>query len=88
MLMMFDYLCTLCGDEFEELVDREHPDPVKCPTCGSSSTQRLITGTRIDPRLGIHADSFPTMGDKWVRKQRQRKAIEMKRRLSHGEEDA
>jgi putative FmdB family regulatory protein len=85
-LILFDYLCTTCGDEFEELVEREHPDPVKCPTCGSSSTRRLVTGTRIDPRLGIHADVFSTMGDKWAKKQRQRKAIEMKRRREHGDE--
>jgi len=83
---MFDYLCTLCGDEFEELVEREHPDPVKCPLCGSSKTQRLITGTHIDPRLGLDAASFPTMGDKWARKQRQRKAIEMKKRHASGED--
>lgn len=85
-LMMFDFLCTLCGEEFEDLIEREHPDPVKCPLCGSSQTQRLITGTRIDPKLGVDPDSFPTMGDKWARKQRQRKAIEMKRRHANGDE--
>lgn len=87
-LMMFDYQCDVCFNEFEELVDRDNPGTVKCPVCDSSKTRRLVTGTRIDPRLGVDPDSFPTMGDKWARKQRQRKATEMKRRESHGPDDA
>ena len=78
-LILFDHQCNLCGHEFEELVDRANPR-VECPLCGDSNVTRLVTGTHIDPRLGIHADAFPTMGDKWAKKQRQRKAIEMKRR--------
>lgn len=85
-LILFDFECRDCGLEFEELAYRDHPDPVKCPQCHSTSTKRLITGTRIDPRLGVDAASFPTMGDAWARKRRERSAIEAKRRREHGDE--
>lgn len=85
-LILFDFECCDCGTEFEELAYRDHPDPVKCPRCHGSS-RRLITGTRIDPRLGVDATSFPTMGDAWARKRRERAAIENKRKREHGADD-
>lgn len=81
---LFDYMCCDCGEQFEELVDRDNPDPVKCPTCDQLDTKRLTTWHHIDPKLGIQSGSFPTMGDKWARIRRQRQKIEAKRDREHG----
>ena len=87
MLILFDFECRACHGQFEELVDRDHPDQAKCPLCASSKTKRLITGTRIDPRLGLNAEAFPTVGAAWERKRRERMAIEKKRYERHGSYD-
>ena len=84
MLILFDFECRSCGGQFEELADRNHPDSVKCPLCASSDVQRLIYGARIDPRLGVNADAFPSLGAAWERKRRERMAIEKKRYERHG----
>lgn len=83
-MILFDFLCRACGAEFEELVARDNPDSAKCPKCTSSKTTRLVTGTRIDPRLGVDGSSFPTMADKWTRTRRERLQIEQKREAAHG----
>jgi len=84
MLVLFDHECTGCGHTFEELVDRDHPETVKCPKCDQFHVRRLITGGRIDPSLGTDP-AFPTMYDAWARKHEQAAKIERKRKLSHGE---
>lgn len=86
MMILFDFECSFCGHEFEELAERDSPDQVKCPLCASSKTKRLISAPNIDPRLGVQSGVFTTMADKWEKKQRQRMAIEAKRRASHGED--
>ena len=83
--LLFDYSCRDCGEEFEELVERDNPGLVKCPSCASTSTTRLISPVRLDYRLGVKADVFTTLGDRWEKIQRQRQKIEQKRRDSHGE---
>jgi putative FmdB family regulatory protein len=82
-LLLSDYECKGCGHEFEELADRDNPNSVKCPLCGQFNPTRLITGTRIDPRLGLDPTGFPTMGDKWARTHRQAAQIERKRNRAH-----
>ena len=84
--ILFDYRCTTCTEIFEELVDRDSPEPVKCPLCGQFNTTRLIGTFTIDPRLGLDPTSFPSMGDKWARKREQRQRVETRRALSHGED--
>lgn len=81
-LMLSDYECTACGHIFEELADRDAPETVKCEQCGQFSCKRLITGTRIDPRLGVDP-SYPTLYDAWARKRKQAAAQERKRKLEH-----
>lgn len=67
-LRLFDFECSN-GHRFEELVQ---PDvyQIICPECLSESN-RQISGTHIDPRLGLQG-AFPTMCAKWGKKQRQR----------------
>ncbi len=42
---MYEYSCTACGNEFEELVFKEDT-PVKCTKCGSDKTKKLISRCR------------------------------------------
>lgn len=84
-LMLSDYECQACGHIFEELADRDAPETVKCNTCGKFQCRRLITGTRVDYRLGVDPGSWPTMGDKWARMHRQKTEQERKQKREHGE---
>lgn len=38
---MYDFLCTACGNKFEELVYDQAPPA--CPQCGSQATERLMS---------------------------------------------
>lgn len=68
--ILFDFSCDDCAHVFEELIYTDNPESVNCPWCGSGSTRRLLSAPRIDPRLGLDPDGFPTMGDKWAKKHR------------------
>ena len=83
-LRMFDFECPN-GHEFEDLVDIS-PDGLitaSCPTCHQSG-KKLMSATRLDTRLGVNADAFPTLGDKWARIRHQRAAIDAKKVRDHG----
>lgn len=79
-LLLFDFECPT-GHTFEDMV-RPEIHSAECPTCGQPA-RRLITGTRIDPRLGLDP-AFSTCGDKWARIRVQRRAIEDRRYRDHG----
>lgn len=81
MKRLFDYECAYCGNEFEEFFEPS----VECPHCGYSPCTKLITGTRIDPKLGVDPGSFTTLGDKWARVREQKQKIEAKRAREHGD---
>lgn len=38
---MYDYLCAECGHVWEETIDIDNPEQVKCPHCESAKTERL-----------------------------------------------
>lgn len=78
-MILFDFECSDCTHKFEELVNRDSPEPVKCPSCDQFNTKRLIGSFTIDPRLGLDPVSFPTMGDKWAKKREQRYRVESRR---------
>ena len=40
---IFEYKCSDCGRTFEELVSSGDRDKVKCPGCGSKSTERQLS---------------------------------------------
>lgn len=81
--ILFDFECLACSKVFEEFHNTSTPETVKCE-CGGL-TKRLIGATRIDPRLGLDPEGFPTMGDKWARTREQRTRIERQRDVSHGD---
>lgn len=74
--ILFDFECFSCSKVFEELIRTDNHDPVACTWCGSTSTKRMISAPRIDPRLGLDPDGFPTMGDKWARKHKLKPNVE------------
>jgi putative FmdB family regulatory protein len=79
MRRLYDFLCKGCGETFEDLIDPVDGEKPVCGYCGSTDATRLISAARIDPRLGLDPDAFPTMGDKWARIRRQRAKIENSR---------
>ena len=81
-LIMFEFWCPACAAKFDDLV-KPTKQTAPCPQCGGAG-KRLISAPRIDPRLGVDAKAFPTMGDKWAKVRRQRKVIEEKRAREHG----
>lgn len=81
-LILFDFRCQQCSSVFDDLVK---PDVFEapCPECGGNGT-RLVSKPRIDPRMGLDPDGFPTMGDKWAQVRAQRKKVEERREREHG----
>lgn len=86
-MILYDFQCEslTCAHVFEEFADWKTPTPVKCPLCGELTENRLIGAVRIDPRLGLDRDCFPTMAAKWEKTRRQRMQIENKQAASRGE---
>jgi putative FmdB family regulatory protein len=81
-LLLFDFECQHCTYVFDDMVKPNiHEAP--CPKCGHNAT-RLVSTPRIDPRLGLDAAGFPTMGDRWAKVREQRKAVEERRERDHG----
>ncbi|MBO4369240.1 MAG: zinc ribbon domain-containing protein [Desulfovibrio sp.] len=40
---LYDFCCTQCGQEFEELVRNESFTAPVCPQCGSKNTERKMS---------------------------------------------
>ncbi|MSS26663.1 zinc ribbon domain-containing protein [Desulfovibrio sp. PG-178-WT-4] len=40
---MYDFLCTACGEKFEELVLNGEAASPACPQCGSTATERQMS---------------------------------------------
>jgi len=40
---IYEYTCTECGKEFEELVPLKRPDNPPCPVCGSAKTEKKMS---------------------------------------------
>jgi putative FmdB family regulatory protein len=72
-LILFDFACTKCGNVFEELTKSDNKE-LPCPNCKYSAI-RIISGTRLDPNLAMDG-GFPTMVDRWAKKQAQRAKVD------------
>ena len=40
---MFDFVCTKCGEKFEELVSAGDSGSPACPKCGAQQTERQLS---------------------------------------------
>lgn len=80
----FDFRCESCG-VWEDMVK---PDVfvAPCPACGKDSN-RIISGTRLDPRMGVDPD-FATMADKWAKQRTKRAKIDRAHYKEHGTDRA
>lgn len=57
---IYEYVCDKCGTDFEELVTKASSNPV-CPSCGSSSTRKLISApVRNHSGKGTEGGTAPT----------------------------
>lgn len=64
MAILFDHICDTCNHTFEGWVDKGVAS--RCPQCGGEASK--VPGGNVDWKsMGLHADSFPTCGDKWAR---------------------
>ncbi len=81
-LLLFDFRCTECNTKFESMV-KSDVLLTPCVECGADS-KRLISGTRMDPRMGLDPESNPTMGDRWAKIRKERAQIEKKHYKEHG----
>lgn len=63
---LYDYACTACAHEFEEMNSEGQPAPV-CPSCGSKDTQRRLSAPGIKRnaapfKVGPRLPMAPTRG--------------------------
>jgi putative FmdB family regulatory protein len=66
-MILFDFLCNSCANEFEELVDKDKL-VCECPECGSEAT-RQISAPRV--KLDGCSGHFPGEALKWERIRRE-----------------
>lgn len=86
-MILFDHECAHCGAVFEEFCKPDTaPLRVECPECHKIDfATRLIGAPRLDPKLGLDAGGFPTMGAKWERRRKSHQRIEEARHRKHGD---
>jgi putative FmdB family regulatory protein len=42
-LPLFEFICRDCGSRFELLRSADSIEPAKCPSCGSTKTDKLLS---------------------------------------------
>ena len=45
---LYDFLCTACQLEFEDLVLSHDTEPPRCPGCGGTNLERLLSTFAVD----------------------------------------
>lgn len=55
---IFEYVCTRCKNQFEELVFSQDEQAV-CPSCGSTKTEKLMSRCRSKVGGGQHDEDAP-----------------------------
>lgn len=75
---IFDFVCKICGNEFESIVLRD-TDKVQCEKCGSALIEKktisLFTCTEmhLNKTLRLKDEETIRQGQAWMAKQKQRK---------------
>ena len=73
---LYDYVCSVCTHEFEELVRlSEYDRPVACPQCSNEAIRKL--SAPMVKLEGITGD-FPGAYMSWEKKRKQKMAQELK----------
>jgi len=63
---IFEYKCAVCGIVREILCLREPRTATVPCACGAQAVYK-VSAPHFDLRMGINADAFPTLGDRWAR---------------------
>jgi putative FmdB family regulatory protein len=76
---IYEYRCVGCGSLKEQFV-HQRPRPAMIPCeCGAQAVFQ-ISAPHFDLRMGIKADAFPTMGDRWAKAH----TDQLKKEMEHG----
>ncbi len=57
---VYEYKCSKCGAAFEKLVNLESREKQRCPVCGSTETEKLLSPISVmggDKSCGSAEDS-------------------------------
>ena len=82
MFRLFDFICSSCGEAFEDLV--RPGNPATCPVCGNTHTnKKIITGCNF--KLPSNDPGFPGAYAKWGEDRMKRVRQERKNMDSFGE---
>lgn len=86
-MILYEWRCNdaKCNTKFDAMAPMSQK-VATCPVCGGQA-RRLISSPRIDPKLGVDPDGFPTMGDKWAKKMEQQAIRAKRRQLEHGDDE-
>ena len=83
-LILFDFHCTKCAHDFEDLV-KPSVYWLKCPKC-KGNAQRVMSPVRIDrTRIALTSGASPESIAHFDRIHNQRRAIEEKSMANHGD---
>jgi putative FmdB family regulatory protein len=71
---IYEYRCTLCGQEHEALRKASEPPLVDCPACGKPGLQKLLTAAGFQLKgSGWYATDFKSNGKKTEEKKPEKK---------------
>jgi putative FmdB family regulatory protein len=71
---IYEYRCTLCGQEHEALQKASDPQLVDCPACGKPGLQKLLTAAGFQLKgSGWYATDFKSSGKKPEEKKPEKK---------------
>jgi putative FmdB family regulatory protein len=71
---IYEYRCTLCGQEHEALQKASEPPLTDCPACGKPGLQKLLTAAGFQLKgSGWYATDFKSNGKKTEEKKPEKK---------------
>ena len=61
---IYEFNCTQCGNQWDELLKQSDPDPENCPKCGEASVQRWVSAAAFRLKgAGWYETDFKNDGD-------------------------
>ena len=61
---IYEFNCTQCGNQWDELLKQSDPDPDVCPKCGKASVQRWVSAAAFRLKgAGWYETDFKNEGD-------------------------
>jgi putative FmdB family regulatory protein len=61
---IYEFNCTQCSNQWDELLKQSDPDPENCPKCGKASVQRWVSAAAFRLKgAGWYETDFKNDGD-------------------------